>query len=719
MLQLCDAVSYVHRNLILHRDLKPGNVMVSAEGNVKLLDFGTLKGLGVHATGDSMMTQAGMRSMTLRYASPEHIRGGAPSTAIDVYSLGMMLYRLLAGRLPEGFEDLSIPAYLTRLEQHPAAAPTAGMQPARKRADAQLAADLDAITLRAIRFSAADRYPSADALAADLARARDGRPVLARSGTARYRAARFLGRHRTLAIGTAAAALVLGVGVAAMAHQAAVARAESARANTGVDEEMKLAHLLLFDYFDELRKIPGSTGAQRQAVTQALDYLDRLSATTPRADVSLETVRAYTAMGTLLGSPYYQNLGDAEGALRTLQKALPLAASLTRSDPGNVLYQQAQTGVQMALGQVYMGSGKAKLAVDYLKPASETSWRLANQPGASFKTVMAAATPLGLLGDDYSQRGSGTLHDPQKATEAYQRAREINLRGLALDPACGRCKRGLAITLTKLGQLASERDVQAAEAEYRRGLQVLNTMTPAEKATMPVQRSFGTLRLALVELDLFTGRTAAAGPLLAEERAKSQKAIDADPLDARARFDLAAVDSTVFDAYLATKDYKNALDSSSRYLVSANVLARLEPDNVTWKLLHASALLSHGKALVETGQRPRGLAECDAGMEILLPIARSEDATADALGTASQYLVYLHRDAARDGPLAVLYAQRAMAGSPPSADQLLLLAEAQRFNRQPAESKVSARSALALLEATPNGLGHAASMRQAGALLAQ
>ena len=314
LIQLCAAVGYVHRNLILHRDLKPGNVMVTSEGpslhNVKLLDFGTLKILqsDPNAQAESQMTQAGMRPVTLRFASPEHVHGHRVSTASDIYSLGIILYRLLAGRFPEPENNIVIPSEpstsigsgplrhsvsVSEVEgpafrsaaktihppqNSPFRTPMAGFfQDLREDRlappsafstlpmPAELARDLDAIVMKAIRHNPEDRYQTAEALSSELTRALLNQPVEARGNNRAYLARKFYTRH-AVALWTAAATfLILCAALLVMAHETRLARAQQSRAELGVDQERKLAHLLLIDYFEDLKRIPGSTDAQRKS----------------------------------------------------------------------------------------------------------------------------------------------------------------------------------------------------------------------------------------------------------------------------------------------------------------------------------------------------------------------------------------------------------------------------------------------------------------------
>jgi serine/threonine-protein kinase len=201
-LALASAVSYAHRNLVLHRDLKPGNVMVTRDGVVKLLDFGIGRSLRSEAR-----TSTAQRALTPAYAAPEQFANAPPSTSMDVFSLGAVLYEMLCERAP--FADGARRDEDTRSPARPSDAvlPTTHGAHARR---AALAGDLDAIVMHALQHEPEARYASVDALADDVQRYLDRRPILARPPSLVYHGRRFLERHRWGA-GLAAAATVLGV----------------------------------------------------------------------------------------------------------------------------------------------------------------------------------------------------------------------------------------------------------------------------------------------------------------------------------------------------------------------------------------------------------------------------------------------------------------------------------------------------------------------------
>jgi Tol biopolymer transport system component/predicted Ser/Thr protein kinase len=194
--KICKAVQHAHQSMVVHRDLKPGNILVTRDGEIKLLDFGIAKVLRAHADDDSL-THTGDRLMTPDYAAPEQVCGGPVTIATDVYALGAILYLLLTGQPAHKF------AGATRTERdrvicevEPEAPSAAVRGTARDRWRRQLAGDLDTIVLKALRKEPARRYPSVDALLEDLERHRSGLPVRAQRDTVAYRTRKFLGRRR-------------------------------------------------------------------------------------------------------------------------------------------------------------------------------------------------------------------------------------------------------------------------------------------------------------------------------------------------------------------------------------------------------------------------------------------------------------------------------------------------------------------------------------------
>lgn len=267
-LTVCEAVQFAHRNLVIHRDLKPGNILVDREGQVKLLDFGIAKVLGGEATVDAE-TGSGPdltmpAAMTPRYASPEQVLGHRVTTATDVYSLGVLLCELLSGASPYEMPTLmtptaarviceSEPTRPSRVAARQDAAVTAQREHSPARLAQALAGDLDNIVLKTLRKDPARRYASVDELAADIRRHLDGLPVLAAPDRLSYRAGKFLRRHRSLTIATTATvallatALVVSIGALRraemqtreaqqLAYVNSLAAAESALRENAVDE---------------------------------------------------------------------------------------------------------------------------------------------------------------------------------------------------------------------------------------------------------------------------------------------------------------------------------------------------------------------------------------------------------------------------------------------------------------------------------------------------
>jgi eukaryotic-like serine/threonine-protein kinase len=246
-LAVCDAVQYAHKRLIVHRDLKPANILVTGDGAVKLLDFGIARLLELADDEAPVATRTLLHAFTPDYASPEQLRGERTAIPSDVYSLGVLLYRLLAGRLPYSTRGVGLTEALrivVEIEPPPpsrAALEALDDEPQRSRLQRarRLRGDLDNITLRSLEKEPEQRYGSVGELARDLRRHLEGLPVEARAPTLGYRVRKFVRRHRVgvLAASAVAASLLLGLVLATFQarraeRQRGLAEREAAKADT-------------------------------------------------------------------------------------------------------------------------------------------------------------------------------------------------------------------------------------------------------------------------------------------------------------------------------------------------------------------------------------------------------------------------------------------------------------------------------------------------------
>ena len=346
---VCGAVHAAHRRLVVHRDIKPGNVLVTEDGVPKLLDFGIAKLLDPDESLD--LTQVGVRPMTPEYASPEQVLGEPITTASDVYSLGVLLYELLSGHLPHDLPDgnrpgiaraicdIEPPKPSTRIQRLPGGSTVFDRRrstPARLRR--RLAGDLDNIVMMALRKEPERRYPSALRMAEDIDLHLADRPVVARSNTLGYRLAKYA-RRNTVAVATCAVTLLAIVSVATLSTVRLAKERDRAQ-----EEATRAAQTS--EFLRDLFRVvdPARTEGERVTARELLDHGAR------RLDKSLSNQPATRASLQATIGQVYLRLGLFNDARPLLQNSLEVQRTLYgATDPATVptMLNVAETSEQL------------------------------------------------------------------------------------------------------------------------------------------------------------------------------------------------------------------------------------------------------------------------------------------------------------------------------------------------------------------------------------
>jgi non-specific serine/threonine protein kinase/serine/threonine-protein kinase len=513
-LAVCSAVQYAHQHLIIHRDIKPSNILVTSDALPKLLDFGIAKILDPGAPSQWVQeTTTLFRALTPEYASPEQFKGKIITTRSDVYSLGMVLYELLARCHPysierRNLEDLermicevepekpstrvrgiSFPE--TENSKQPSSTTSGASEPTPEKLSRRLVGDLDNIILKAIHKDPLQRYSSVEQVSEDIRRHLDGHPVIARPDTIRYRLSKFVTRHKTGVGAGVLLVLALSSGLATTMWQAHVARTERVRAEQRFNDVRALANSLLFEIHDAIRELPGSTPARKLLVDRALRYLDSLAAERGNApSLQRELATAYERVGEVQGHYLTDNLGDTGGTLRSYQKAFEIRRQLASGKSSSWQDQLDLAKDYRLVGSQLLATGDSRGAFDHIQNAIAAVESLNRMKPGDQQVLYELSYDYEIAGDIH-QGGFGQpvgLSDASGALDSYQKAVAADEALVQLDPSSESAQHSLAMDEEDVGDmLLYSGDQSGALQRFQRALEIAQKIRLHTTATRRIR----------------------------------------------------------------------------------------------------------------------------------------------------------------------------------------------------------------------------------------
>ncbi len=623
---VCEAFHYGHQKGVIHRDIKPDNILIDDAGKVKIIDFGVARATSAELAVTERFTLPGELFGTPLYMSPEHFHSTDVDTRSDVYALGVVLYELLTGRLPYRTEGLELVGLAEAIREKPPIAP--------RSVKSDMPADVQVILLKALAKDPAHRYESAAQFSNDIRRFIAREPIAARPPSLRYQLRMFARRHRVafasalVVLGVLIAAVIVSLGFAASEkEQREIADTQRNRATDLLRRSHEISGWVVTDLHEKLIALPGSLKAREYMLATIQDKLDGLRlASDDDPYIRGLVADTYVRIAEVYGNPSAGNLGRTDTALENYRKAIRIGEQLLEEDPGSALVERKLVGGLAGAGEMLVRAGQIEEGSALLEDAFA---RMKAQHERDRKDMSASNTLLYVL-DRLILRDRRAA----RADDALEHTRlgvEVAKTRIATEPDNRGAQLQLASYQGKLGGELMEReawdDALAALTSSRDATQKIADQALGDRA---IHRDLSMTHYRLGDLLRKKGDAKGALPHYEKALAMDRELAEAEPGDLGAQSDYSITLDRVAKAYIALDRVADAVPLHMQVREIARRLADHDPTSFDRKIRLRIALNSLGTTLIKADRLQDARGPLEEGVALAEQMTRENKASATA-----------------------------------------------------------------------------------------